>query len=178
MTGPATAPVAPVEVLGTGRRRPPQDRLHAKNELGRRERLGQVVVGAILEPGDAIDRGAPSRQHEDRRVGRLLIAAHGADDGPPVQFGEHQVEHDERRLVRLDGLERRRPIRGGHDREAVPLQVRPHEPDDLRVIVDDEDRRSRDGRVSRRSGHREHGRPSLRAPPCRSSDAEMRDGTK
>ncbi len=94
-------------------------------------------------------------------MGRLLIAAHGPDDGSAVQFGQHQVEHDERRLMRLDGLERGWPVCGGHDREPVPLQVRPHKPDDLRVVVDDEDRSSRDRRVSRKCGHRQHGRPSL-----------------
>ena len=41
--------------VGGPRRRPPQDRLDAQDQLGRRERLGQVVVGAILEAGDPVD---------------------------------------------------------------------------------------------------------------------------
>ena len=147
----ATAPVAA----------PAQDRLHAQHELGGGERLGQVVVGAVLEAGDAVDRRAAGRQDEDRRAARLLVAADGPDDGPAVELGEHQVEDDERRRVRLDGVERGRPVGRGHDTEAVALQVRPHEPDDLRVVVDDEDRRGRDGRVGGRGRHREHRRPML-----------------
>ena len=81
-------------------------------------------------------------------MGRGVVAADGADHGPPVELGEHQVEHDERRLVRLDRVERRRPVGRGHDREPVALEVRAHEPDDLRVVVDDEDRVARD--VARR----------------------------
>ena len=72
--------------------------------------------------------------------GRLVVAADRADDGPPVQLGEHQVEDDERRAVRLDGVERGRPVGGRHDRVALALEVGAHEPDDLGVVVDDEDR--------------------------------------
>ena len=61
-------------------------------------------------------------------------------DGPAVQLGEHQVEDDERRPVAFDGVERGRAVGGGHDREAVALEVGAHQPDDLGVVVDDEDR--------------------------------------
>ena len=91
---------------------------------------------------------------DSTRIGvaaRLLVAADRPDDGPPVQLGEHQVQDDQRRRVRLDRIERGRPVGGRHDREAVALQVRPDEPDDLRVVVDDEDRRGR-GSPGRRSG--------------------------
>ena len=138
-------------------RRAPQDRLHAEDQLGRRERLRQVVVGAVLETGDPVDGRAARREDDDRRRGRLVVAADRADDGPPVQLGEHQVEDDERRLVGLDGVERGRPVRGGHDREALALEVGPHQPDDLRVVIDDEDR-SLGTRLVRGSGHRQHGR--------------------
>ena len=95
-----------------------QDRLDAQDELGRRERLGQVVVGAVLEAGDAVERRAAGRDDQDRRGGRLVVAADGPDDGPPVQLGEHQVEDDERRPVALDGIEGSRAVGRGHDREA------------------------------------------------------------
>ena len=51
-------------------RGPAQDRLDAQDELGRGERLGQVVVGAVLEAGDPVERRAARRQDEDRRGGR------------------------------------------------------------------------------------------------------------
>ena len=50
-----------------GRRGPAQDRLDAQDELGRRERLGQVVVGAVLEAGDPVD--ASSRAPTGSRIG-------------------------------------------------------------------------------------------------------------
>ena len=156
---PAAAPAWPAASVAAapagsgGAARPAQDRLHPHDELGRRERLRQVVVGAVLEPGDPVDRRAPRRQDEDRRRAGLLVAADGPDDGPPVELGEHQVEDDEGRLVLLDRRERRRPVGRGHDREPVALQVRPDEPDDLRVIVDDEDRPVGQG-GGLRGGHR------------------------
>src|SRR6476620_7535067 len=98
---------------GVGRRGrgPAQDRLDAKDELGRRERLWQVVVGAVLEAGDAVERRATGRHDQDRRSGRLVVAAYGPDDGPAVQPGEHEVEDDERRPVAFDGVERAWAIR-------------------------------------------------------------------
>ena len=40
----------------------------------------------------------------------------------------------------LDGVEGGRTVRGGHDAEAVALEVGAHQPDDLGVVVDDQDR--------------------------------------
>ena len=68
-----------------------------------------------------------------------LVAADGADDGAAVELGQHQVEDDERRPVVLDRVEGGRPVGGGHDAIALALQVGPDEPDDLGVVVDDED---------------------------------------
>jgi hypothetical protein len=142
---------------------PAEDRLHAKHQLGGGERLRQVVVGAVLEAGDPIDRRAARRQDEDRCSAGLLVTADGPDDGPAVQLGEHQVEDDERRSVALDRVKRRRPIRRGHDAEPVAFQVRPDQPDDLGVIVDDEDRSGGDGAVARSGRHGQHGRTRLGA---------------
>jgi hypothetical protein len=118
----------------------PQDRLDPEDELGRRERLRQVVVGAILEPGDAIDRGSPGGEHQDRRRCRFLVPTDRPDDGPAVELGQHQIEDHQRGLVRLDRLEGGRAVGSGHDREAVAFEVRPDQADDLGVVVDDEDR--------------------------------------
>src|SRR5664279_1909319 len=48
----------------------PQDAAHARDELARRERLGDVVVGAELEADDAIDLVAARGEKEDRHVAR------------------------------------------------------------------------------------------------------------
>ena len=100
------------------------------------------------------------RTYLERDGFSVVTAADGPDDGPAVQLGEHQVEDDERRAVALDGVEGGRAVGGGHDGEAVALEVRPHEPDDLGVVVDDEDRSFGDGHgwLDR---HREHRRGAM-----------------
>jgi hypothetical protein len=56
----------------------------------------------------------------------------------------------------LDRIEGGRPVGGGDDREPVALEVRPDEPDDLGVVVDDQDRPIGQGR--RLHGKRHHRR--------------------
>ena len=141
-----------------GRRsRAAEDRLDPEDELGRAERLGQVVVGAVLQARDPVERGASRRQDEDRGGGGLVVAPDGPDDRPPVELREHEVEDDEGRPVAFDRVERSRAVRGGHHAEAVALEVGAHEPDDLGVVVDDQDRSLRE-RCAGRVRHLEHGR--------------------
>ena len=70
----------------------PKDRFHARDELTRIERLGQIVVGAHLEPDDLVDVLVAGGEHEDQDVGRLPDPAAHLD---PVDIGEHEVEHDQ-----------------------------------------------------------------------------------
>ena len=51
----------PVTLGGRSRPPAPQERLDARHELARRERLGEVVVAADRETDDAVDllRSAP-----------------------------------------------------------------------------------------------------------------------
>ena len=99
------------------RRAPAQDGAHAHRELARRERLRHVVVGAELEPDDAVGLLAARRQQDHGQVG---ASADPAAELEAVGAGQHHVEHDEARLGRLDqrarvvavaGLERRRSRR-------------------------------------------------------------------
>ena len=73
-----------------------EDRLHAGDELARVERLREVVVGADLEPDDLVDVVVARGEHEDRDVGAL---ADPPADVDPVDIGERQVEHDQRRAL-------------------------------------------------------------------------------
>ncbi len=43
---------------------PAQQRPHAGQQLAQRERLHEVVVGAVVEPGDAVLDTAPRREHQ------------------------------------------------------------------------------------------------------------------
>ncbi len=70
----------------------------------------------------------------------------GSDHGPAVKPGKHEVKHYQGRPVPFDGVERSRAVGRGHNREAVPFQVGAHEPDDLGVVVDDQDRAIREWR--------------------------------
>src|SRR6266542_3171178 len=74
------------------RRRPAQDGLHARDELTRIERLGEVIVRSHLEADDLVDVLVACSQHEDRYVACLTDAAADFD---AVDVREIQVEHDQ-----------------------------------------------------------------------------------
>ena len=116
--------------------RPAEDRPDAGHELGRRERLRQVVVGALAQAEDPVADRAARRQDEDRHV---AVGPGPPDHRHPVDLGEHQVEDDEAGRVLLDRAQRGPSVAGGDDRVALALEVRADEGDDLRVVVDDED---------------------------------------
>jgi hypothetical protein len=74
-----------------------EDGADAADELGHRERLRHVVIGAGLEPDHTVDLGIAGGQHENRNVAAGPGAAADLDPGEARQ---HQVEHDEVGLVR------------------------------------------------------------------------------
>ena len=94
----------PPEAQDTGRPGPippPQDRAQAGQQLPGLEGLGEVVVGADLQPDDAVHRIAARGQHEHRHVGeRAELPAHLE----AVHVGQHEVEHQ--RVVGLGGQTR------------------------------------------------------------------------
>ena len=69
-----------------------EDRLDPRRELARRERLRDVVVGADLEPRDAIGLLVARREHDDRH---LRAGADAAADLEAVDSRQADVEHDE-----------------------------------------------------------------------------------
>ena len=69
-----------------------EDRLDPSRELARRERLGDVVVGAELEPRDAIGLLVARGEHDDRH---LRAGADPAADLEAVDARQADVEHDE-----------------------------------------------------------------------------------
>ena len=62
---------------------PPQDRAHAAQELGARERLRHVVVGAELEAEHAVGLRVARGEHEDRDVALGPQRAADLDAGEP-----------------------------------------------------------------------------------------------
>ena len=68
------------------------ERAQPREQLLERERLHQVVVGAGVEPFDAIIDCVASRQHQHRRP-HILVAQSPANV-EAVQAGQHHVEDD------------------------------------------------------------------------------------
>jgi len=118
------------------RRDAAKDRLHPRDELPGIERLRHVVVGADLEPDDLVDVLVARGQHQDRDVGALAQAPADLD---AVDVGQHQVEDDQRRLLRLGCGQCVRAVLGRAHLEARVLEVERHEGSDRLLVLDDED---------------------------------------
>jgi hypothetical protein len=102
-------------------RRPPRQSAQPGEELRERERLREVVVGAGVQPRDAVLDRVAGGQHQDRGPGPGL--AELAADLEAVPPGEEDVEDDRVVLGRLrhpDGV-----VAGGGDVRAVALVGEP-----------------------------------------------------
>jgi hypothetical protein len=75
----------------------PHERAQARQQLGERERLGQVVVGAGVEPRDPVGHRVARRKHEDGAPSTGL--AQPPADLEAVDVWQHQVQDD--RVVRV-----------------------------------------------------------------------------
>jgi hypothetical protein len=101
--------------------RAPQQRAHAREQLFERERLGQVVVGAGVEPFHAILDLRPGGEHQDREP--AAVPPDGAGDLEPVQAGhEHVEDHRVGLGLRAEPLERLVAVLGELDLVALQLQ--------------------------------------------------------
>ena len=79
-------------VVGALRRPPAQHRLDPREQLARRERLGQVVVRADLQPGELVGFARSRGQHDDRDVAGAPVAAQAAREREARLAGQHPVE--------------------------------------------------------------------------------------
>ena len=86
------------------------ERAQPRHELGERERLDEVVVGAAVEAGDAVLDRVARGEHEHGRPD--AVVAQPAADLEAVDAGQHHVEHDRvvgggarhpQRVLALDG---------------------------------------------------------------------------
>jgi hypothetical protein len=124
-------------LIAAGRARPRAADLdlQAREQLGRAERLRDVVVGARLERADLLELVVVRADHHDRQVGQLADAL---EHLPAVEAGQPDVEdHDvgaplvqrPQAVLAARGL---RDARAGHLED--PAEQRP----DRLVVVDDE----------------------------------------
>ena len=113
-----------------------QQRGHAADQLGGRERLRDVVVGAELEPAQQVALGVLRGEHDDRHV------APGADLPARLlarELRQHQVEdHEVDRLVER-GVDGGLAVGRDLDLELVALERVREAADERRLVVDDED---------------------------------------
>src|SRR6185312_10574769 len=113
----------------------PQRRAQPRLQLTHVKRLDQVVVGAEIEGGDAFLRLMPGGQDDDWGCGPL---AHLPDDVLAVAVGEAEVEQD--RIDRTMANDPKRSLGrlGGHDFRAGAGKRGLEDPEDRRLVVDDE----------------------------------------
>ena len=69
----------------------PGQRLQPRQQFQERERLDQVVVGAVVQAADAVLDAVARGQHDDRR---LAHAAQGPQHREAVHARQHRVQHD------------------------------------------------------------------------------------
>jgi len=67
-------------------------------EFAKFERLGQIIVGAVIEPGDAIFDGVSSGEHENGNCGAGLAEA--VANFKTAEAGKHDVQNDQ--IVGID----------------------------------------------------------------------------
>ena len=72
-----------------------QHGVDAREQLARRERLGDVVVGAAFEARDLVALFGARRQHDDRQLARLAIALERARELEAARVGQHPVDQQQ-----------------------------------------------------------------------------------
>ena len=70
-----------------------RERAQVRHELGWRERLGHVIVGARIEPADLVGHGVARGQEQHGRV--HASASQVRHDGESVHLRQHHVEDDD-----------------------------------------------------------------------------------
>ena len=96
-----------------------QDRPHAADQLGDRERLADVVVSPGLEPQHAVGLRVAGGDDHDRHVAGVADPAAPLE---PAEPGQCDVEDQQRETTRADVLEHRCAVVGGLDREPFAAQ--------------------------------------------------------
>ncbi len=115
----------------------PKNRSNAGHELAGAERLGDVIVGAQLQPHQLVRLVVTGGEHDDRQSGG---APDLAGDVEPVDARQAKVQDHEVRVLGVDAHESLAPVPGTEHREAGALEVVAHDLGDLVLVVDDQNR--------------------------------------
>ncbi len=103
-----------------------------RQQLARVERLAHIVVGAELEPGDAVVRLSRCRQHDDADIGLL---AQIAGEAEPVLARHVDVEECEVDAAAFQNAPEIGAGIGLDDRESVPGEVFGDHLADFRLVI-------------------------------------------
>ena len=110
----------PAETLGglilhpVVKRLHPEHRAHARHERRALHRLGDVLVGAGVEPGHHVARVGERRHQDDRRERQRRVGLHTTAHLEPVESGHVDVEQHEIRPVLVHRLQPGLAVGGAH----------------------------------------------------------------
>ena len=121
-------------VLGAAQHGP-----HARHQLARAERLGQIVVGAQLQADQPVGLLHAGGEHDDRQAVGGRVLAQGAGDVEAVQAGQHQVEHQQVGPLGAGQAQGGRAVARRQHAKARPVQIVAHDGHDARLVVHHED---------------------------------------
>src|SRR4029077_9803448 len=110
-----------------------KERADASGKLLFAERLDDVVVGAGLEPPDALELVAAGGEHHD---GNVRHVPDPLEDVPPVELRHRDVENHEVGPPGVELAQALLAVRSSSDRCPVPLEQDAAEPPNVVVIVD------------------------------------------
>ena len=120
-------------------RRATQHRVDARQQLARRERLGDVVIGAAVETHDLVLLFSARGQHDDRHFLGLLVALQRARQLEAAHVRQHPVDqHQIGALIGNAGARRAHIGRFAHF-EAAAAQSECNHFADRPLVFDDQD---------------------------------------
>src|SRR5579885_1160534 len=115
-----------------------EERLDARDDLARAERLNHVVVRAHLEAEDLVHLGSLGGNDKDREVGRVATRPHLAADFEARRAGKHQVEQKDIGDAAADLFERLCAVGGLLDEESFAFEVVAQQFADVSFVLDDQ----------------------------------------
>ena len=110
---------------------------HSRHELRDGEGLCEIVVGARIQPPDAIAHQAARREHQDRSV--QAEAPHLATHAEAVHVWQHHVKDQQVVGDGADSLQRTDAVHRHVGRELRLGQCLSNELRDLRFVFNDQD---------------------------------------
>ncbi len=94
-----------------------EQRTHARQQLDKRERFGEVIVSAQFEAAYAIVYGSACAEDQDRRTG--FAGANAFEHLHAIHIRQHQIENDDVIIGLLDEGDRR--VAGVRDIERIAI---------------------------------------------------------